>query len=204
MIGIYKIINPEGKIYIGYTTNSYKRQTYYKLNKGIKQTKLHNSIIQYGWDKHKFEIIEECNKSDLRYKEQYWIKYHNSWDDGLNSNSGGGGVILHNNETKKLISNKGQANKGKRATSHWKGKSRGEEFARSMSLARIGKPNPKNAKPIIQYDLKNNFIKEWSSIKEANLYLGKDKNSSAINECCKGKKQTAYKFKWKYKYESVS
>lgn len=199
MIGIYKITNPENKIYIGYTTDLYKRKSYYKLNKGIGQTKLYNSIIQYGWDKHKIELIEECIEDELRHKEQYWIKYYNSWDNGLNSNPGGGGVITHSNETRQLISKMGQANKGKRAESHWKGKSRGEEFARNMSLSRIGKPNPKNAKPILQYDLENNFIKEWSSIKEANLYLGKDKDSSAISECCKGKRQNAYKFKWNYK-----
>ena len=93
----------------------------------------------------------------------------------------------------------GKANKGKRATSHWKGKSRGEEFAHNMSLARKDKPNPKNAKSVLQYDLEENFIKEWSSIKEANIYLGKDKDSSAISECCKGKRQNAYKFKWTYK-----
>jgi predicted GIY-YIG superfamily endonuclease len=44
MIGIYKITNPESKIYIGYTTNLYKRKNYYKINKGIKQPKLYNSI----------------------------------------------------------------------------------------------------------------------------------------------------------------
>jgi len=204
MIGIYKITNPEGKIYIGYTTNLYKRKNYYKINKGIRQTKLYNSINQYGWEQHTLELIEECNKNELRDKEQRWIEHYNSWINGLNSNPGGGGIITHSNETKELISKMGKANKGKRAISHWKGKSRGEEFARNMSLARKGKSNPKNAKPILQYDLEGNFIKEWSSIKEANLYLGKNKDSGLINECCKGKKQTAYKFKWKYKYESIS
>ena len=199
MICIYKITNPENKVYIGYTTNLYKRKNYYKVNKGIRQTKLYNSITQYGWEQHKIELIEECAKDELRNKEQYWINYYDSWNNGLNSNPGGGGIITHTDETRQLISKMGKANKGKRAVSHWKDKSRGEEFARNMSLARKDKPNPKNAKPVLQYDLEENFIKEWSSIKEANLYLGKDKDSSAISECCKGKRQNAYKFKWKYK-----
>lgn len=199
MIGIYKITNPENKVYIGYTTNLYKRKNYYKVNKGIRQTKLYNSITQYGWEQHKIELIEECAKDELRNKEQYWINYYNSWNNGLNSNPGGGGIITHTDETRQLISKMGKTNKGKRAVSHWKGKSRGEEFAYNMSLARKDKPNPKNAKPVLQYDLEENFIKEWSSIKEANIYLGKDKDSSAISECCKGKRQNAYKFKWKYK-----
>jgi group I intron endonuclease len=199
MIGIYKITNPENKIYIGYTTDLYKRKSYYKLNKGIGQTKLYNSIIKYGWEQHTINLIEECNKNELRDKEQYWIEYYDSWINGLNSNPGGGGIITHTDKTRKIISEMGKANKGKRAISHWKGKSRGEEFARNMSLARKNKPNLKNAKPVLQYDLEENFIQEWSSIREANLFLGKNKDSGLINQCCKGKKQTAYKFKWKYK-----
>jgi group I intron endonuclease len=199
MIGIYKITNPEQKIYIGYTTNYNKRIQYYKINKGIKQTKLYSSIITYGWEFHKIELIEICDKNKLKSKEQFWIKYYNSYINGLNSNKGGGGVIKHSNKTKQLISQKGKNNKGKRINSYWKGKSRGKEFANNMSLARKNKPNPKNNKSVLQYDLKDNFIKEWESIKEANLFLEKNKDSSAITECCKGKRKTAYKFKWTYK-----
>jgi predicted GIY-YIG superfamily endonuclease len=68
MIGIYKITNPENKVYIGYTTNLYKRKNYYKVNKGIRQTKLYNSITQYSWEQHKIELIEECVKDELRDK----------------------------------------------------------------------------------------------------------------------------------------
>lgn len=52
-------------------------------------------------------------------------------------------------------------------------------------------------KPIIQYDLNGNFIKEWNSETEAALYLNKP--NSAINECCNGKRKSAYKFIWKNK-----
>jgi len=204
MIGIYKITNPENKVYIGYTTNLYKRENYYKVNKGIRQTKLYNSIIQHGWEQHKVELIEECIKDELRDKEQYWIKCYDSWNNGLNSNPGGGGIITHTEKTKQLISKKGRAHKGKRIESHWKGKSRGEEFAYNMSLARTGKSNPKNAKQVLQYDIEGNFIKEWFSIREANLYLGKNKDSGHINACCKGQIKSAYKFKWTYKYEEIS
>ena len=52
-------------------------------------------------------------------------------------------------------------------------------------------------KPVFQKDLKGNIIKEWSSASEAGKFLGK--NSSAISECCTGKRKTAYKFKWNFK-----
>lgn len=54
-----------------------------------------------------------------------------------------------------------------------------------------------NKKEIFQYDLKNNFIKEWSSIKEAGLSL--NKKGAAIGECCQGKRKTSYKYIWKFK-----
>ena len=52
-------------------------------------------------------------------------------------------------------------------------------------------------KPILQYDLENNFIKEWSSIKEASNIL--KINGSRICGYCKGKFSNAGGFKWKYK-----
>lgn len=220
--GIYKITNPEGKVYIGCSKNMEHRKNLYKNHRVSTQKLIYESLIKYGWDNHVWEEIEYT--FDLKEREKYWINELNSFQEGLNCNIGGGGPLDHNKETRNVISIKGKANKGKRVNSHrkgkklndnhvsnnkankgkrvnshWKGKSRGKEFADNMSLNRKGIPNPKNSKPILQYDLENNFIREWSSIKDANEFLGKNKDSSAIGECCKGKKQTAYKFKWKYK-----
>lgn len=54
-----------------------------------------------------------------------------------------------------------------------------------------------NTKPVIQYSLNNEFIKEWNSYnlaaKELNL------NNVAINRCLLGKTKTSGKYKWKYK-----
>lgn len=52
-------------------------------------------------------------------------------------------------------------------------------------------------KPILQYDIKENFIKEWISAVEAGKSLNKP--SSAISECCSKKRKTAYKYIWKFK-----
>jgi len=52
------------------------------------------------------------------------------------------------------------------------------------------------SKPIIQYDLEENFIKEWESAKQASIngFI-----ASNISECCKNKRKTHKKFIWKYK-----
>ena len=62
---------------------------------------------------------------------------------------------------------------------------------------RIQRVAEKTSKKIIQYDLNNNFIKEYKSITEA----GKENNLdiSSIVKCCKGKYKTYKNFIWKYK-----
>ena len=59
MIGIYKITNPKGKVYIGQSTNIVERwEKGHKYGSGC-GTKLKNSFNKYGWKEHKKEIIED-------------------------------------------------------------------------------------------------------------------------------------------------
>lgn len=55
-----------------------------------------------------------------------------------------------------------------------------------------------NAKKVNQYDMNNNYIKTWDSI---SLFL-KENNMNTkggnISSCCKGKRESAYGYKWKY------
>lgn len=55
---------------------------------------------------------------------------------------------------------------------------------------------------IIQYDLVGNFIKQFSSIKEAICELNLHKKAAShIGKCCRKQKPTAYGFKWKYRHD---
>jgi hypothetical protein len=54
-------------------------------------------------------------------------------------------------------------------------------------------------KVILQFSLDGEFIKEFSSIKEASGEIGISK--PAIVHCLKGKTKKAGGYKWKYKYE---
>jgi group I intron endonuclease len=54
----------------------------------------------------------------------------------------------------------------------------------------------KNCKKVSQYDLNNNFIKEYNSISEASQILNISRSS--IQRCCDGKYKTAKEFIWKY------
>jgi hypothetical protein len=50
---------------------------------------------------------------------------------------------------------------------------------------------------VVQYDMNNNFIKEWNSGLEAAKTLSID--NSHITKCCKNKINSAYGFIWRYK-----
>jgi len=85
MIGIYKITNPKGKIYIGQSINIKKRFNQYKWSKAKNQPILHRSFLKYGVENHKFEIICECKKSDLYELEAYYqILFSANSKTGLN------------------------------------------------------------------------------------------------------------------------
>ena len=77
MIGIYKITSPSGKIYIGQSVNILSRINKYKNAKCITQPIILKSILKYGWENHLFEIILECDKSELNEKERHYQELFN-------------------------------------------------------------------------------------------------------------------------------
>lgn len=93
--GIYKIENLiTHHIYIGQSTNIDTRWRRHKddVHSGKKDYPLYRAINKYGIDNFSFEIIEECSKEALDEREQFWIKYYNSYKDGYNQTTGGQGA----------------------------------------------------------------------------------------------------------------
>jgi len=84
MIGIYKITNPNGKIYIGQSIDIIKRFKQYKSLDCKRQPKIYNSLLKYGIEQHIFEIIEECSETKLNEREIYWKQHYNTVNEGLN------------------------------------------------------------------------------------------------------------------------
>lgn len=52
-------------------------------------------------------------------------------------------------------------------------------------------------KPVLQFDIEGNFIKEWSSAKEIKEKLGFSQGT--ISSCCSGRYKQAYGYVWKLK-----
>ena len=83
MIGVYKITNPIGEIYIGASKNLQRRFKEYKKSNKY-QRKIFESISKYGVENHIFEIIEECSIEKLNERERYNQEIYNSVEKGLN------------------------------------------------------------------------------------------------------------------------
>ena len=212
-IGIYKITNPNGRIYIGQSTNIEHRWKKYKYESNRLIHKLYNSFQKYGYENHIFEIIEECPVEQLNERERYWQDYYNVLEEGLNlcltNTSTKSGYFSE--EHKKKISN---SNKGKKRSQEFsqnlsnvlKGKERTEDFKQKISQLRNRKSHndailKAKSKPVYQFDKFGNFIKEWISGKEAARKLGLDQSN--INSRCNGVGKTHGGFIWKFKTEEI-
>jgi len=107
MIGIYKITSPSGKIYIGSSVDIKRRIIFYRKLHCKGQVKLYKSILKYGWDNHKLEVLEICSLEELRSKEyEYGMFYNVLSDCGLNLSLPKVGDVsgLLSDETKKKMS----------------------------------------------------------------------------------------------------
>ena len=220
MIGIYKITNPKGQIYIGQSINIDRRWKEYKrLQNRSAGRKLLNSLKGYGVDEHSWEIIEECEMEQLHERELYWKQFYKSVEYGLNcdyfDNSGG----PRSEETKqKMRKPKTTSVKGEKHGLYGKEKSQqhienikkskeniSEETKNKISKGKKGKTPNRDYKEwaktrtqhILQYDLEGNFIKEWGGTKEAALYLGCDPTTITAN--LRGITKKGYGYIWKRK-----
>ena len=91
IIGIYKITSPSERIYIGQSINVYGRWSDYKRNHCKEQRRLYNSLKKYGHAQHKFEIIHQCEESELNRLEKYYVDLFQTFntEHGMNLKDGG-------------------------------------------------------------------------------------------------------------------
>ena len=86
---IYKITNIQNnKVYIGQTIRPIEQRFHRNLNdalNNILDTHFARAIREYGPDAFIAEIIDSADtQEELNKKEQYWIQYYNSVEDGYN------------------------------------------------------------------------------------------------------------------------
>ena len=173
--GIYKITSPSGRVYIGQSRNIEKRHSNYKKYGANKQIKLDRSFIKYGAVNHIFEIIEQCIFEELNNKERYWQDYYDVCSkNGLNC------VLVNSEKKTKVLSKKYK-----------------EQISKTLY-----NNSKKEVKPIIQYDLEGNFIREWKNPKEIRDVL-KISTDTILLVCKKIKILTCNNYIWRFKNDSL-
>lgn len=100
---------------------------------------------------------------------------------------------VHSKESREKMSN---YHKGKILSEETKEKIRIGNQGKGMSIENRKIVSERQSKPILQYDLDDNFIKEWKSVTEAINYFKGD-----IPAVLKGRQNQSCGFKWKYKNE---
>lgn len=153
------------------------------------------------------EKIENCSPEYLNKREQYWIKYYNTFlGPGYNEDKGGQGhqildyeKIINDYKQTKCIKDVIKMNEGGSSAIHQIIRSNfsPEEIQKNGNKAKSN--HARNSKPIQMLDKETEkVIKTFPSKAAACRYLNKSKNnSSAINQVTKGLRKSALGYKWK-------
>jgi len=180
MVGIYRITSPSGRVNIGQTWNIEKRIGNYKRSQCYHQPKVIESIKRYGWDNHKFEILQELpediTQEVLDQLEVLFIQQYKDCGFKMMNIKEGGRGGKHSDETKKKISNAGKGRKlskdhAEKLKSVNIGKTVTEETRRKIGDGNKGKVMSEEAKLKIGIALRGRIVSD------ATKQLLKEKNT---------------------------
>ena len=225
-IGIYKITNQiNNKCYIGQSIQIEKRWYQHKwlAKQNIYPEKaLYLAFNKYGIENFTFEIIEICEKEKLNEREQYWINYYDSYNNGYNTilvnttinyddlNQHSKIPVLCYDLEGKFIKEYSSISEASRETNvHQytigqciRGESlRGGNYQWKkkennnypLQISKYIKKKNKGKK-VIQYDKNNNIINIFDTILEASQKTGISRRS--INRSCDGESEFVKGYKW--------
>ena len=209
---VYKHTTPSGKVYIGITSRKPKE----RWDSGwgyFSQSYFYNAINKYGWNNIKHEILfNNLTEEEAYIKEKELIKLYKSniRKYGYNISSGGEKSAFGIKMTKERKQKISQRLKGRKVNDETKQKI--SKANKGINNGMFGKNHNDKIKQYISecaskrvacYDKNDNLIKIYNSIKEATLELTNKINQSSISAVCKGKRKTAYGYKWKYADEEL-
>ncbi len=219
MVTVYKIVNPIGQIYVGRTRNMRVRKAMHKWASKQTDTRgdslLYESIRKYGWDAHKFEVIEKVSDEKGDEREIYWITelktYFQINSEGLNMTTGGvgfHGTWMYDEERRKEQSKKlsGEGNPffGKTQSKEWReNKSKAvSEYNKKNGVKipewGVEKGRLKVVRSVLCYDKYGNLLAEYNSLTEAANKLSI--NRTSVWESCRGE-ITAVGGKYIFRYK---
>lgn len=201
------------RVYVGSTTKTFEeRWKSYKSLTCKTQTLLYRSLKKYGIENHIFHKAWEGDITIMLKVEAKVGRLYNVLDSnfGLNCKlpKESDKYYSVNKETRQRISKskKGQSagdknyffgKKGELSPMFVKTGEKHHNFGKAQSKEWIENNANSRKRALIQYSLNGEFIKEWSSIKEAGETLKIARSN--ISFCLKKENRCAHGFKWKYK-----
>lgn len=175
---IYKITNPNGKVYIGQSWNYTKRVEVYRNCRCSTQQSIFNSIRKYGWNTHTIEIVctlpEDVSQNILNiYETLYHQQYVDCGVKTMNIRGTGSKGKPHPDSIKKMINSK----KGRKLT---------EEHKRKISEAGKGRIVSKETRDKIGL---SGLGRKWTTIQRSKLEGRKfsEDHKSKLSSAKKGK-----------------
>lgn len=212
MAYIYKIKNNiNGKIYIGKTLYSIEKRWGEHCRASRKDCcenrPLYSAMRKYGTDSFSIEEIEQCDDAMVSDREEFWIEFYGSFKNGYNATVGGDGkpyidydVVIetyHQIKNQKRVADMLGINS---STVRKILKLRNVDSLSSLEVNQIQKGYIVN-----MFSVYGEYIRTFPSAREAAKFIlnGTDKDAkygaiSHITDVCKGKRKTAYGYRWKF------
>lgn len=222
---IYKIINDiNDKIYIGQTIRTIEERWKEHLKESNRiraDHPIYRAMRKYGNEHFSIMLIEEIPNDKLDEREKYWIKQYNTYSNGYNATYGGNGYRNDYTEVYQLWL-QGYLIKDIAEKTHHKrdlissvlkreyNVTQEEIYSRAYKCENNKTENPHNKgdrgychpRRVYQIDNSTNqIIATFNTIVDAALSLNRDNMHSTtvcISNVCRGKKKTAYGYKWAY------
>ena len=181
---IYKITNIQNnKVYIGQTIRPIQDRFHRHINdalNNILDTHFARAIRKYGKDNFIIEQIDQAQTQDeLNKKEQYWIQYYNSVQDGYNETdaiSKCGGNTYQSKTEKEM-----------------------EVIKEKIRQTKLGAKNPM-AKKIKRINIITNEIDIFDTIISCAKACGIKNGKTSITTRLKGQVKSPYKNTWIFEY----
>ena len=209
MAYIYKITNDiNNKIYVGKTEFSIEKRFQEHCRDSRKERcekrPLYKAMQKYGIEHFHIELLEETNNPEER--EKYWINALHSYHYGYNATQGGDGkkFIDYDLVVKTFLFFWTIVDTAKNLNID-------ERYvATILKHQNITPPTSKETirkkmgKSVNQYDLDGNYLNTYETLGDAvkathpNLSTYSNGLKSSISDCCKGKRKTAFGYKWSF------
>lgn len=160
-------------------------------------------MTKYGKENFEISILEECSAEDSSEREEFWIKKLNTYGKaGYNATMGGDSKKYY--DYKQLADAYRELGTIKAVVDKYQCCAHAVRVAckeNNVEIASAQTVNQQlNSQPVVMLDKDTSEeIKTFISLKEAQRYLNKTRASNHISDVCKGKRKTAYGYKWKFK-----